>query len=232
MKKLPYSLTVICAAMATLSAGISTSTYADDDKHKSRPVKVEMFAPENDHRVGIGGRGWFVDLEIEYDVPLEQSGFTMNADGKPGFQLTGPNAPASTNFGAGTHNNVNPFPGTFSLGADERLPGLIVLLSTTKVGVGSCHNIANLFNLTGVTDLTATSVELWDTWLVGAPNFGVDTESQIFVAVANDSNGDGVYNDAPNVVPDANGDGKCDARDLRAYGVASNIATAKFYINP
>jgi hypothetical protein len=232
MKKPLYSLTAICAAVTTLSAAISAPTYADDDKPRNRPVNVEMFAPKHGDHVGIAGRGWFVDLAIEYDTSLDASGFTTNADGKPGFQLTGPNAPASTNFGAGTHNNVNPFPGTFSLGADERLPGLIVLLSTTKVGVGSCHNIANLFNLTGVTDLTANSVELWDTWLVGAPNFGVDTESRIFVAVADDLNGDGVYNDAPNVVPDVNGDGKCDAHDLRAYGVVSNIETAKFYINP
>ena len=197
MKKLPYALTAICAAVTTLSAGISISAYADNGKRNNRPVEVEMFAPKNGDHVGIGGRGWFVDLAIEYDTSLDVSGFTTNADGKPGFQLTGPNAPASANFGAGTHNNVNPFPGTFSLGADERLPGLIVLLSTSAVGVGSCHNLANLFNLTGVTDLTATSVELWDTWLVGAPNFGVNTESQIFIAVADDLNGDGIYNDAP-----------------------------------
>lgn len=130
------------------------------------------------------------------------------------------------------HNNVNPLPGTFSLGTDERLPGLIVLLSTTAAGAGSCQNLANLFNLTGVTDLDSDSVELWDTWLVGAPNFGVGTESRIFVAVAEDLNGDGIYNDAPAVVPDSNGDGTCNAKDLVALGVASNIETAKFYSNP
>lgn len=231
MKTFTFALSALCTAMAGLSAVVPATVLADD-KHKSRPVKVEMFAPEKNHRVGIGGRGWFVDLEIEYDVPLDQSGFTMNTDGRPGFQLTGPNAPASANFAAGVHNNVTPFPGTFSLGADDRLPNLIVLLSTTTVGAGSCQNIANLFNLTGVTDLSDNSVELWDTWIVGAPNFGVDTESEIFVAVADDLNGDGVYNDAPNVLPDANADGKCDAYDLRNYGIASNIETTRFYINP
>ena len=57
------------------------------------------------------------------------------------------------------HNNVNPFPETFSLGTGERLPGFIVLLSTTAAGAGSCQNLANLFNLTGVTDLDSESVE-------------------------------------------------------------------------
>jgi hypothetical protein len=227
MKLKPFLLAGV-SVMSGVSAVLPLSAQADDDES----VKVELFAPAKGDHVGIGGRGWFIDLAIFFETSLETSGFTTNADGKPGFQLTGPNAPASANFTAGTHNNVNPFPGTFSLGADERLPGVIVLLSTTTVGVGSCHNVANLFNLTGVTNLSAEGVELWDTWLVGAPNFGVDTESQVYVAVAADLNGDGIYNDAPNVVPDANGDGKCDARDLRAFGVASNIKSAKFYINP
>lgn len=126
---------------------------------KYSPVRVEMFAPENGHKVGIGGRGWFVDMEVELDVPLERSRFTTDADGKHGFQLTGPNAPASGNFATGMHNNVNPFPETFPLGTGERLPGLIVLLSTTAAGAGSCQNLANLFNLTGVTDLDSESVE-------------------------------------------------------------------------
>ena len=220
-------------AVTSMSLAIASLLAAPPTSHaESREVRVEMFAPEKGHNVGIGGRGWFVDLEIEYKAPLERTGFTVNADGQPGFQLTGPNAPASTNFSAGTHNNVTPFPGTFSLGADERLPGLIVLLTTTTVGAGACQNIANLFNLTGVTDLQPDSAELWDTWIVGAPNFGVGTASRIFVAVANDLNGDGISNDAPSVLPDIDGNGVCDSGDLRAYGIASNIETAEFYINP
>lgn len=220
-------------AVTSMSLAIA-SLFASPASHAERknPVQIEMFSPENGHNVGIGGRGWFVDLEIEYKVPLAQTGFTVNADGQPGFQLTGPNAPASPNFNAGVHNNVAPFPGTFSLGADERLPGLIVLLTTTTVGAKSCQNVANLFNLTGVTDLQPDATELWDTWIVGAPNFGVATESRIFVAVAKDLNGDGIFNDAPGVVPDIDGNGVCDSRDLRAYGIASNIEAAEFYINP
>ena len=202
------NLGFLCCAGLALA---STRATADDDK----PVTVKMFAPAQGDHAGIGGRGWFVDLAVNYDKPLANTGFS-------GFQLTGP---------AG-HNNVAPMPGTFSAGADDRLPGLVVLLSTTIVGAGSCQNIANLFNLTGVTNADAETTELWDTWIVGAPNFGVNTASTIYVAVVNDLNGDGIYNDAPNVIADSNGDGVCDKKDLKALGVVSNIAKAEFFINP
>lgn len=178
-------------------------------------VHVDMFSPHNGDQAGLGGFGWFVDLAVRYDVPLERTGFT-------GLQLTGP----------ATHNNVPPFPGTFSIGRDDRLQGLIVLVSTTTVGARSCQNIANLFNLTGVTDRTAESTEIWDTWIVGAPNFGVGTPSTVWAAVADDHDRNGVYDDAPNVVPDSDGNGICDKRDLEAFGLASNVAKADFFINP
>ena len=61
-------------------------------------------------------------------------------------------------MGPAGHNNVAPFPGTVSLGVDDRLPGLIVLLDTTVPGAKNCQNIANLFNLTGVTDIKTFEV--------------------------------------------------------------------------
>jgi hypothetical protein len=209
---------IAAAVMGVLASGMwmSAQAYDDDMDGDSKPVHVDMFAPAKGDNVGIGGRGWFVDLALQYETTLDKTGFSD-------FQITGP---------AG-HNNIAPFPGTFSAGADERLPGVIVLVSTTIVGAMSCQNVADLFNLTGVTN-TSTSpdeVELWDTWLVGAANFGVNTESNIYVAVADDLNGDGIYNDAPSVVPDSNGDGMCNAKDLKALGLASNIAKAKFFIN-
>lgn len=209
---MPHRISILvllcCAGMALTSV----AAHADDDKH-DKAVTVEIFAPANGDYAGIGGRGWFVDLAINYDTPLANTGFS-------GFQLTGP---------AG-HNNVAPLPGTFSLGADDRLPGLVVLLSTAVAG--SCQNVANLFNLTGVSNATTDSTELWDSWIVGAPNFGVNTASTLYVAVADDLNSDGIYNDAPNMVPDSNGDGICDKKDLKAMGVASNIKKVEFFINP
>ena len=232
-------LTLVCTAVVTLGLS-SQQVFAREGmegasgrhfhhkmrgerrhRHKARPVSVDVLTPERGHRVGIDGKGWFVDLEIEFDTTLADTGFTANADGSPDFQLTGP----------GPHNDVPPMPGTFSPGPDDRLPGLIVLLTTTTVGAGPCMNLANLFNLTGVTDLQEDKTEIWATWIIGASNFGVATPSRLFVAIADDLNGDGIYNDAPFSVPDVNGDGICTARDLRAFGVASNIERVRFYIN-
>lgn len=198
------------------SLGTAIAALAPAVSHaEERVAEIKMFAPENGRRVGIGGFGWFIDLEIDFDLPLERTGFT-------GFQLTGP----------GAHNNVGPMPGVFSPGKDDRLPGLIVLVSTTTIGAQSCQNVANLFNLTGVTHREADRTELWDTWIVGAPNFGVNTTSTVHVALAADKNLDGIYNDAPSVVPDADGNGICDDKDLKAFGLASNIRKATFFINP
>lgn len=202
---------LVLAVCIVVPFAMADNTYA----RPKLPISVELFAPNNGDRVGLGGRGWLVDLAVTFGGTLESSGFSD-------FQLTGPEG----------HDNIPPMPGTFSPGKDDRLPGLIVLVSTTTVGAGSCQNIANLFNLTGVTNLSDNEVEIWDTWIVGAPLFGVDSRSKIWVAVADDLDGDGIYNDAPDVVQDINGDGRCNALDLRALGLASNIAKARFFINP
>jgi hypothetical protein len=73
--------------------------------------------------------------------------------------------------------------------------------------------------------------EVWDTWIVAAPLFGKDVRSVLRVAVAADKNKDGVYNDAPAVVPDANRDGRINTLDLKAFGVASNIVAVPFQIS-
>jgi hypothetical protein len=174
-----------------------------------RKIDVNLFAPANGDRVNP--TGWFVDLAANYGTGLSRTGFSTP-------QLTGPAA----------HANVAPAPGAFGPGHDDKWPGLIVLLSTAKAGSG--QNLANLFNLTGVTNRSKGKAQLWSTWLVGAPNFGQNVESRILVAIAADKNGNGVFDDAPDVVPDADGDGIVGTRDLKAFGVASNIERRKFFI--
>lgn len=196
---------------SVLVVGLLTAAVA----HADEPVHVKLLAPEKDSHVGIGGAGWIVDLRADFQTPLESTGFTAP-------QLTGP----------GAHNNVPPFPGAFSPGRDDRFPGLVVLVSTAGIGARSCQNVANLFNLTGLNDRSDYSVQLWDTWIIGGPNFGLGVESTVLAAVAADLNGNGVYDDAPAVLPDADGDGVCDENDLEAFGVASNIARTTFFINP
>ncbi|MFF1354446.1 hypothetical protein [Streptomyces sp. NPDC058297] len=197
------------------TAGAASSHFRPSH---AAPVSIEVFAPERGDNAGADGKGWFVDLELSFHgKTLRQTGFT-------GPQLTGPAA----------HGNTAPFPGAFSPGADDRNPGLVVLDSTVTAAApfsGPGTNLANLFNLTGVTNRTAHETELWDTWIVGDSIAGKDVDSVLTVAVVDDLNHDGIYNDAPSVIRDANHDGRIDAKDLRALGVASDVVEVPFRIN-
>jgi hypothetical protein len=196
---------VVGAIAATASGGPTAPTQT----RATPPVNVTVFSPREGDIAGRESRGFFVDLALRYPS-VASSG--------AGFQLTGP----------GTHQNQAPFPGAFAPGIDEKLPGLIVLISTNTLGARNAQNLANLFNLTGFTNQKTN--EIWDTWLVGASAFGKNVHSVLRVAVAADKNKDGVYNDAPAVVPDANRDGRITAVDLTAFGVASNIAIVPFEV--
>jgi hypothetical protein len=204
-RKLFLALSLLALAAAAVATAVTAKRAPSE-----APVKVQVLAPRSGDVVGKQSRGFFVDLALQYPS-LASSG----AD----FQLTGP----------GTHQNLAPFPGAFAAGVDEKLPGLIVLLSTSTVGARNAQNLANLFNLTGFTNQKTN--EIWDTWLVGASSFGKNVGSVLRVAVAADKNKDGIYNDAPAVVPDANRDGRINAADLKAFGVASEIAAVPFRIN-
>ncbi len=177
--------TSVLALAAVLATGATAGTGKPVSARADPPVKVQVFAPRPGDIVGKASKGFFVDLALQYPS-LASSGADL--------QLTGP----------GAHQNQAPFPGAFAPGVDEKLPGLIVLLSTSTLGARSAQNLANLFNLTGFTNQKTN--EIWDTWLVGAPAFGRNVRSVLRVAVAADKNKDGVYNDAPATVPDANHD--------------------------
>jgi hypothetical protein len=204
---LTFALVAVASAVA---AGATAATGKRATAAAGLPVKVQVFAPRSADIVGRQSRGFFIDLALQYPS-LASSGGDL--------QLTGP----------GAHQNQAPFPGAFAAGIDEKLPGLIVLLSTNTIGARNAQNLANLFNLTGFTNQKTN--EIWDTWLVGAASFGKNVRSVLRVAVAADKNADGIYNDAPAVVPDANGDGRINAVDLKAFGLASEIATVPFRIS-
>ena len=111
-------------------------------------------------------------------------------------------------------------------GKDKRFPSLIVLLSGAKAGPGK--NLAGLFDVVGVTDQRADKTQLWATWQAAKPNFGTGA-STVTIAIAGDRDGDGVLNDAPDTVPDADNDGDVDKKDLRAIG-ATSIKSVDFTI--
>ena len=211
MRKRTLLTAIAFVALAAVVTATATAANARKTSKKGgSAVQVDVFSPREGDVAGKLSKGFFVDLAVRYPS-LAASG----AD----FQLTGPTA----------HQNQGPFPGAFAPGVDDKVPGLIVLLSTTTVGAKNAQNLANLFNLTGFTNQTTN--EIWDTWIVGAPSFGKNVRSVLRVAVAADKNKDGIYNDAPAVVPDANHDGRINAADLEAYGVASNIAVVPFEIH-
>src|SRR5690349_7063114 len=208
------------AAVGSTAANADVSaTGSAGASQRAKPVKIEVFAPERGANAGASGFGWFVDMEVDFlGKNLHEAGFT-------GLQLTGP----------GVHNNVPPFPGLFSTGRDDRLPGLVVLTSTTNNTLpgfsGPGTNLANLFNITGITNRDSKETELWDTWIVGAAIAGQNVDTTLTVAVIDALNHDGDFNDATNVVPDLNHAGRIDAADLKLLGVASNIVTVPFRIN-
>jgi hypothetical protein len=226
MKKSPIvaaaAVAMVIGTTVAVTSAVNASTSSagsTGDSQRAKPVRIEVFAPERGANAGASGFGWFVDMEVDFlGMNLHQAGFS-------GLQLTGP---------AG-HTNIPPFPGLFSTGRDDRMPGLVVLTSTTNNTLpgfsGPGTNLANLFNLTGITNRDSKETELWDTWIVGAPIAGQNVNTTLTVAVIDDLNHDGIFNDAPNVVPDLNKDGRINAADLKLLGVASNIVTVPFRIN-
>ena len=209
IRRLLVPILVLAVAGVLVAVAGASAQKGNPKLEKQQPVKIQVFAPGDGDTAGKASKGFFVDLA---------AGFPTLASSGADYQLTGPKA----------HLNTPPYPGAFGLGADEKVPGLIVLLSTTTVGAKNGQNLAGLFNLTGFTD--QKSNEIWDTWIAGDSLFGHNVHSVLRVAVAADLNHDGVYNDAPASIPDSNGDGRINATDLRAFGVASNIVTVPFEI--
>jgi hypothetical protein len=111
-------------------------------------------------------------------------------------------------------------------GKDKRFPSLIAVLSTAKAGPGK--NLAGLFDVVGVTDQSADKTQLWATWQAAKPNFGTGA-STLTVAIADDTDHNGVLDDAPDTVPDADHDGDVDQKDLQAIG-ATSIKSVDFTI--
>lgn len=212
------SIPVMLKGMVFIGAALGGATPVLADRsgnlesEDQKTASIRIFAPAKGDIAGVGSRAFLVDMAIEFNTGLAGTGATP--------ELTGP----------GPLQNAGPFPGTFSLGANkDHFPGLVVLLSSTTVGAGPGHNVANLFNVNAVTHQDAQSTEIWSTWIVGAPNafgnVGEQTPSRLFAAVV-----DGV---APDVVKDLDGNGVLNKKDLRlmGYSVISNTPRVDFVVN-
>jgi hypothetical protein len=196
------SAAIITAAMGP--AGVSAKAADGGDLQ----VNIQIFTPKSGNLAGIGSRGFMVDLKADFNVPLNETG--------AGLELTGP----------GVHQNAAPLPGAFGDGPNDKFPGLVVLLSSTKAGAGINH--AGSFNLVAVTDQRSDRAQIWSTWIIGAPNafgtVGIDTPTRLLVAA--------VRGTAPAVVKDMNLDGKFDEEDLEMMGfeIVSQVRTVDFVI--
>lgn len=212
------SISVTTKGIAFIGAalGACTPVFADRsgsvENEDQKAASIRVFAPAKGDVAGVGSRAFLVDMAIEFNTGLAGTGATP--------ELTGP----------GPLQNAGPFPGTFSLGANkDHFPGLVVLLSSTTVGAGPGHNVANLFNVNAVTHQDGQSTEIWSTWIIGAPNafgkVGEQTPSRLFAAVV-----EGV---APDVVNDVDGNGILDKKDLKlmGYSVISNTPRVDFVVN-
>jgi hypothetical protein len=154
------TVAIVIGTTVAVTSAVSASTSSASStgaSQRAKPVRIEVFAPERGANAGASGFGWFVDMEVDFlGMNLHQAGFS-------GLQLTGPLG----------HTNVPPFPGLFSTGQDDRMPGLVVLTSTTNNTLpgfsGPGTNLAGLFNLTGITNRDSKETELWDTWARPSP---------------------------------------------------------------
>src|SRR5215471_5354819 len=106
-----YLILAFCLIALASTAGGARAIAKEPSRVASTAVKVNVLAPRMGDVVGKASKGFLVDLAVQYPS-LASSG----ADD----QLTGP----------ASHQNQAPFPGAFSPGVDEKIPGLIVLLST------------------------------------------------------------------------------------------------------
>ena len=199
------TLPLLMGALVAFSGPV-LSKSSDDE------VEIKLFAPKKGELAGVESRAFVVDLRVEFPGDLASAGVTPELTGPPPLAGEGP------------------LPGDFGPGHDPSFPGLVVLLSSTNIGAGEGQNVANLFNMVGVTDRSdEDETYIWATWIIGKKGaFGIEGEivdSRLFVAI--------VEGEAPDVVEDMNGDGKYSAKDLKmmGYKVISNVKKVDFQVN-
>ncbi len=227
----------ITIALATL---ISTATFALVNtlvaQSPETSTVVQFYSPHPRSVVGVGGRFYIVAINIitsdprlvaypEISInPIVRINATLAVAFTANYTARGPVDGVS--IGAG--------PPVFGFGKNEALPGLVVIFNNTPAAQGGPgRNLANIFQFTGFQDkldLGGRTVYrfIQTIWIVGAPAWCGWTKA--IAAIISDRDGNGLLDDAPDTVPDVNGDGVIDERDLAAHGVASNIASVIFYV--
>jgi hypothetical protein len=219
---------------------ISTATFAMVNtlvaQSPETSTVVQFYSPLPRSVVGVGGRFYIVAINIITSDPrlVAYPEISIN----PVVRINATHAVAFTaNYtarGPVDGISIGAGPPVFGVGKNEALPGLVVIFNNTPTALGGPgRNLANLFQFTGFQDKLdiggRTIYRFIQTiWIVGAPTWCGWTKA--IAAIISDRDGNGLLDDAPDTVPDVNGDGVIDERDLAALGVASNIASVIFYV--
>ncbi len=197
---------------------------------------VQFYSPLPRSSVGVGGRFYLVAVNIITSDPRIVAFPEISIN--PTVRINATTLVAFTaNYtarGPVDGVSIGAGPPVFGLGKNEALPGLVIIFNNTPTALGGPgRNLANLFQFTGFQDRLdlggGVSYRFMQTvWIVGAPLWCGWTKA--LAAIVSDRDGNRLLDDAPDTVPDANGDGVIDERDLAALGFASNIASVIFYV--
>src|SRR5436305_5168211 len=150
MKRFMVLTATAALVLAACSSGGSKKT-ASSTTSSSAPTAatVQVFSPEPNSIQGICGNGIVIDLAIRSKDPNLL---------KAAIRASQPGQP----------------------GRNPAYQNLVVTLSTTEPALGGPQaNIAGLFQIVSVSQLSDGSGEIRVTWVNGQPRFGVDVHSAL-----------------------------------------------------
>ncbi|MDT7888910.1 MAG: hypothetical protein RQ885_08040 [Desulfurococcales archaeon] len=230
------AIAVVVISLLMLSALVYTAVNILKAQGPENPTVVQFYSPLPRSVVGVGGRFYIVAINIITSDPRLAAYPEVSIN--PTVRINATHLVAFTaNYtarGPVDGVSIGAGPPVFGLGKNEALPGLVVIFNNTPAALGGPgRNLANLFQFTGFQDKLEFGGKtvyrfIQTVWIVGAPAWCGWTKA--IAAIIGDRDGNGLLDDAPDSVPDVNGDGVVDERDLAALGVASNIASVVFYV--
>lgn len=231
------SFALVSALTATFS--LMAAPAQADHEYDHFPVKLVVPIPSAGDIAGYDARAYIVAASLQFPGALSTTGLGQGVN-----RITGNPTTTAELTGPGAHQQISFFPGDFTATANsDHFPGFVMWQDTFRGNLRVARtpaniykdplldvkNVAGLFEISTVINQTTKGTKVWTDWLQGGSgNFGpldeVTETNMVAVQVAGQ---------APDVITDANKDGKIDERDLTAMGykVISNTVKIKFYLN-
>ena len=207
-RKLFVSFSVVAFAVVA-AAGGTAATGKHASAKSDPPVKVQVFAPRPGDAAGKASKGFFVDLAAPVSEPrVERSRLPADRTGDPPEPGPVPRRSCTRRRREASRPDRAPLDqhGRCQECPEPRQP-------LQPDGLHEPEGERDLGHL------DRRSPALRQERPIGAAGRRCRRQEQ-----------GRVYNDAPAIVPDANHDGRINAIDLKAYGVASSIVTVPFQI--